>query len=667
MKITLREMEIKNFKGIKNYKIDFNNENVYVYGDNATGKSTLQDAFIWCIFGKDANDTSDTKFSIRPIDPKTLEPIHNIDISVKVSLEIDGITKTFSKTKKEKWTKKRGSQEQVFSGNENILEIDNVPVKTKEWDNAINTFGGEDLFKMVTNVLYFNQMDWKKARDIIFKLVPDLNDADVFERNQDLRPLQVLSNETQHPVEDLYKIAKSTVSKLNAEIKELPARIDELSLIDFNGAKDFNAHEYEEKLQELKNQLSALNSGDNLSVNMDKINDINKKLSSLNTKLDYANDTLREYNFKYQEKCDKAKREYTNKIQELSDKISEVETKGHNNSTIIGDTVNEIKSKKEARDKLIEAYKNIKSRVFNGTNCSLCGQPLPKDQLDTALENFNGLKAKDLEENIVIGKKTNADIKELEERLKYTKDKETELREEYTNLKKERNEVKEEKVEYAPEGDLKNYSIDLKSQIDKLTAEKKEIQSSENNQPSENNQDKRNIEKEIEKLTESKAKYSLYTENQAKISKLQATLKEKIMQQEQQIRVADLCDRFVMAKSNLITDKVNANFNIVNFKLFEVQINGGINPTCVATVNGVPFADLNTAMKIKAGLDIINALNKVNNIIAPIWIDNSESVNWELAKLDTNAQIIRLFKVDNLRPMVYYQFEKKFNSKGEIE
>ena len=667
MKITLREMEIKNFKGIKNYKIDFNNENVYVYGDNATGKSTLQDAFIWCIFGKDANDTSDTKFSIRPIDPKTLEPIHNIDISVKVSLEIDGITKTFSKTKKEKWTKKRGSQEQVFSGNENILEIDNVPVKTKEWDNAINTFGGEDLFKMVTNVLYFNQMDWKKARDIIFKLVPDLNDADVFERNQDLRPLQVLSNETQHQVEDLYKIAKSTVSKLNAEIKELPARIDELSLIDFNGAKDFNAHEYEEKLQELKNQLSALNSGDNLSVNMDKINDINKKLSSLNTKLDYANDTLREYNFKYQEKCDKAKREYTNKIQELSDKISEVETKGHNNSTIIGDTVNEIKSKKEARDKLIEAYKNIKSRVFNGTNCSLCGQPLPKDQLDTALENFNGLKAKGLEENIVIGKKTNADIKELEERLKYTKDKETELREEYTNLKKERNEVKEEKVEYAPEGDLKNYSIDLKSQIDKLTAEKKEIQSSENNQPSENNQDKRNIEKEIEKLTESKAKYSLYTENQAKISKLQATLKEKIMQQEQQIRVADLCDRFVMAKSNLITDKVNANFNIVNFKLFEVQINGGINPTCVATVNGVPFADLNTAMKIKAGLDIINALNKVNNIIAPIWIDNSESVNWELAKLDTNAQIIRLFKVDNLRPMVYYQFEKKFNSKGEIE
>jgi len=667
MKITLREMEIKNFKGIKDYNISFNNENAYVYGDNATGKSTLQDAFIWCIFGKDASDASDTKFSIRPIDPKTLEPIHYIDIKVNVTLEIDGIVKTFSKTKKEKWTKKRGSQEQVFSGNENILEIDDVPVNTKDWQSAIDTFGGEDLFKMVTNVLYFNQMEWSKARDIIFKLVPDLTDADVFASNQDLRPLQVLSNETQHPVEDLYKIAKSKIAKLNVEIKELPARIDELSSIDYREEKNFNINEYNITLKQLKDKLAQLNNGDNSSFNMNKINDINKKILDLDSKLDDARSKLRAYNLEYQEKCDKAKQEFNIKKQELSKKISEIETNGHNNSAIIGNTVNEIKQKKEAKGQLLEAYKNIKARIFNATNCSLCGQRLPEDQLEKALENFNALKAKDLEENITLGKQTNVDINHLENNLEVAKVKELEFRESFVAVKKEINALKEEKVEYLPEANSQENMLKLQDQINELINKRNKLQEDDASEPNEKNAEKKAVEAKIEQLIKDKTSFELNTENQDKIKKLQLSLKEKIKDQEQQIRVADLCNQFLVDKSNLITYKVNDNFCMVNFKLFETQINGGINPTCVATVNGVPFADLNTAMKIKAGLDIINALNRVNNIVAPIWIDNSESVNWELAKVNTNAQIIRMFKVDNLRPMVYYQFEKKFNSKGEIE
>ena len=43
-------------------------------------------------------------------------------------------------------------------------------------------------------------------------------------------------------------------------------------------------------------------------------------------------------------------------------------------------------------------------------------------------------------------------------------------------------------------------------------------------------------------------------------------------------------------------------------------------------VNGVPFSDLNDAMKINAGLDIINAISNANGISAPIFIDNRESV-----------------------------------------
>ena len=80
-------------------------------------------------------------------------------------------------------------------------------------------------------------------------------------------------------------------------------------------------------------------------------------------------------------------------------------------------------------------------------------------------------------------------------------------------------------------------------------------------------------------------------------------------------------------------------FDIVKFKMFEQQINGGESETCICTVNGTPYSDLNTAMRVNAGLDIINTLSGHYNVIAPIFIDGRESV---VNLIDTKAQIINL-------------------------
>jgi exonuclease SbcC len=53
----------------------------------------------------------------------------------------------------------------------------------------------------------------------------------------------------------------------------------------------------------------------------------------------------------------------------------------------------------------------------------------------------------------------------------------------------------------------------------------------------------------------------------------------------------------------------------------------------------VPFSELNTAGKIWAGIDIINAMSSHYNVSAPIFLDNRESVT---AIPDTDAQIINL-------------------------
>ncbi len=86
-------------------------------------------------------------------------------------------------------------------------------------------------------------------------------------------------------------------------------------------------------------------------------------------------------------------------------------------------------------------------------------------------------------------------------------------------------------------------------------------------------------------------------------------------------------------------DKINSSFKYVTFKMFDVQVNGGISETCQALVKGVPFSDANNASKYNAGLDVINTLSKHYDTTCPIFFDNRESVN---RLIETDSQIVNL-------------------------
>jgi hypothetical protein len=98
-------------------------------------------------------------------------------------------------------------------------------------------------------------------------------------------------------------------------------------------------------------------------------------------------------------------------------------------------------------------------------------------------------------------------------------------------------------------------------------------------------------------------------------------------------------DNFIKAKVDMLEDRINALFKYAKFKLFEVQINGGLLPCCETIYKGVPYSSLNKAATINIGIDIINTLCKFHEVNAPIFCDNAEAVN-ELTT--TNSQLIRL-------------------------
>ena len=87
-----------------------------------------------------------------------------------------------------------------------------------------------------------------------------------------------------------------------------------------------------------------------------------------------------------------------------------------------------------------------------------------------------------------------------------------------------------------------------------------------------------------------------------------------------------LIEKFIKYKVELLSEEINSHFEYAKFKLFDVQINGGIAECCEVTYKGVPYSDLNNASRINIGLDIINTLCKLNDRFAPIIVDNSESV-----------------------------------------
>ena len=87
-----------------------------------------------------------------------------------------------------------------------------------------------------------------------------------------------------------------------------------------------------------------------------------------------------------------------------------------------------------------------------------------------------------------------------------------------------------------------------------------------------------------------------------------------------------MIEQFIRAKVAFLEERINQKFSLARFKLFADQIIGGLQEVCETTLNGVPYSSINNAGRIQVGLDIIRTLQEYYGIVAPVWIDNRESI-----------------------------------------
>ncbi|MCC0716956.1 recombinase RecF, partial [Clostridioides sp. ES-S-0077-01] len=287
------------------------------------------------------------------------------------------------------------------------------------------------------------------------------------------------------------------------------------------------------------------------------------------------------------------------------------------------------------------------------TECPTCKRALETSDIEEKkkemLDNFNLNKAKELKEIAELGKSKNDDVELFNteiERLKVDINKTLEEIQEKAvlidKIKKELENTKSTEI----------YSADEEKRLVEIDTEIKELEEKINN---------KNTDKNIDELKENKKKLTIEIESLNKelakgdINKELLDRKEQLLEKEKalgielahQEKILNLCELFIKTKVSLLESNISSKFKNVTFKLFKEQINKGIEETCEALINGVPFSNVNTAGQINAGLDIINTLSNHFEVKMPIFIDNRESVN---TLIDIDSQIINLV-VSNDNPL----------------
>ena len=224
MEIKLNELILDNFKGVRAFIFRPNGKHATIRGDNKTGKTTVADGFRDLLFGTDTHGRAD--FARKTLDSNG-RAIPNIEHTTSASLMIDAQHLDLKKVYKEKWTKKRGEAHRQLTSHTTDHFINGVPIPKKEWDARLNGMIDEETFKLLTLPGYFNSLHWEKRRTIVILVAGDVSDADVINSDPKLVSLpEILGDRS---LDDHRRVVKAEQKAINGRLKEIPARIDELS------------------------------------------------------------------------------------------------------------------------------------------------------------------------------------------------------------------------------------------------------------------------------------------------------------------------------------------------------------------------------------------------------------------------------------------------------
>lgn len=641
-------MTLTNFKGIASFTTNFNHQETEFRGENGTGKTTLCDAFMWVLFGKDSYGRSDTNFQLKTLD-KDNKVIPNIPHEVELVLIIDDEIVTLRKSYSEHYTKKRGKVAPVFDGH--IIERywNNVPLTETEYKNRIETeICPEETFRLITSPTYFLTQKPIDQRRFLINLVGNITPLDIAKSKPKYSQLEkVLESKT---LEEYTKELAATLKRIKVDKEGIPERIDERRR-DIPETEDWDALQKEidslnGKMSEIDSALAdkakAFSSLSNARYEIQKqINDIEGQM------LDRATLVERSITKEYWDN--------QNRIQEVQNQIYGIKTDIRSKNAQLDRLNDSLIQENNKRNELLEEYYRIKDMTFTADTSSLvcptCGREYDSDKREELIakaeENFNTNKANLLAMNKSKGLAVKANKERIAQEIEDTKNGIKTLDQRLELLmsqmpastdKPETASVIESDAEY---NRLKAQKQQLAGQLDSL---------------SETTDDTTALKAERSKVSYRLSELACLMNNKTLIENINKRIADLETQYRdicaEEVKIEGLFDLIAEFKKeyiNSIEGSINCMFEFIKFKLYETLNNGNEREVCEALIDGVPYStNVNTAGKINAGMDFINAIQAKYGISAPVWVDNRESIT---ALLYTDCQVIDLVKDSSFKTL----------------
>ena len=660
MNIRIKQLTMQNFKCFRDKDITFDSDITTIRGRNGEGKTTIADAILWCLFGKNTQGQSDFDLKTHGEDGK---PIPHLDHSVEMELSADDSIVTLKRTLKETWVKKRGSDEQVFKNNTTEYLVNGDVLTAADYKKYIASLVSEEVFKAITNPNYFPSLKWQDQRVFLTRMVGNV-EPEVIANTEELKALIQYLENSNDDIVAYRKHLSYQIKGIKDKLEKIPVRLEEQNKalpekMDWDSISNLIEQKRKE-LELIENSILTIKQGNGSNV---KRAEINHRIGEITTAIDDIKQNAYSQQGTY--------------IAEKSAKVSQASLKFNealNNQRLMDQTIEADKRMIERCEDSIKDFEKGLQRLRDewptqrfeiskeASYCPTCGQPLPADVFEEKVETmrlqFNQQKESKKQELSTRAAKIKQSKVDAENELKSTKDKLVsdeealeKIKEDINLLFAEKAKLEKEPVKTADEILAENEGyVELSKQLSELKASLESVTDSDNNieELVKLEAKKMQYEAEVNNYQTQLASKAQYERILSLIDGINDEEKDLVKQLSELERKEDVARQYESRQNTILEERINQHFKLVKWKMFKTTNNGGDpfdEPWCECFVDGVAYHDgLNQAARLNAGLDIIRTLCKFYNVTAPIVIDNSES---NLAILETESQQIRLHVFDS--------------------
>ena len=635
--IRIQKLSLENFKCHKSLTLELEGRNASIYGDNATGKTSVYDALTWLLFGKDSAGNGEKNIEIKPLNPDGSIRDHQAITEVEAVLLVDGGEIALKRTYQEVWSTKRGSSEASYDGNTSEYYVNGVPCKANAYKAQVAALVDEERFRLLTSVSYFPMaLAWQKRRETLFSLFGALDDRQIMATDERFGPLaEAMGGYT---LEDFKKVMGQKRKGLSATRNEVPARISEcektisdLAALDFDGA-EAQLGILRSRLDSLKTEMLAIQQNTAVQQAQIWLREAQADLESLIA----GNERFREAQVRQAPNTAATER----KLEAAKRNIRVAETAMDGIQALIARYDSRIENARNS-------WKAANAEQYQGTEtCPTCGQQIPEEQAAAARAAWEAQKKLRLESY----------VKEADELKAGKVQEEREMQEISGNLEEFRKEgaALEAQLEQERQAAAKTDIADidgfaesrelLETRVQEAREKLAQLQGDSGKAAAGIKQRTTEVQAEIARVTDIAGKRSAYEYAVKRIAQLREDAKAAVDSLNEIDKLLFLTEEFSRYKASFVESGINGRFRLARFRLYREQANGGTEDRCDVTYDGVPYIGLNNGMKINVGIDIINTLSRAYEVTVPLFVDNAESVT-KLEK--TGCQVVRLVVSEN--------------------